>query len=170
MRVRREVLVVLCIGVAFSVAHLARTQEAASANLPDQFQTGEMASTSKPKKKKTESSSQTLATAIAVSRDSEVQKILNRRINSCRASIACSGFIRLSIFSRRSRSIAASSRTSWLRAFHFAYLAEPIPRASRSERIQTVMSVVVTRSIRIETLDENLRNTFSVCKRPTESI
>src|SRR5206468_10308508 len=92
-------------------------------------------------------STKRLATAIAVSRDSEVQKILNRRINSCRASIACSGFIRLSIFSRRSRSIAASSRTSWLRAFHFAYLAEPMPSASRAERIQTVMSVAVTRSM-----------------------
>ena len=80
----------------------------------------------------------------------KTQKILNRRINSWRASIARSGFILLSIFSRRPRSIAASSRTSWLRAFHFAYLAEAIPRASSADRIQTVMSVVVTRSIRIE--------------------
>ena len=63
MRVRREVLVVLCIGVAFGGAHLAQGQEATSASLPDQFQTGEMASTSKPKKKKAEPSSQTLATA-----------------------------------------------------------------------------------------------------------
>src|SRR5438034_6738747 len=77
----------------------------------------------------------------------QVQKILNRRINSCRASIACSGFIRLSIFSRRSRSIAARPRTSWLRAFHFAYLAEPMPSARNAEMIQTVMSVAVTRSI-----------------------
>jgi len=64
MRVRREVLVVLCIGVTFAGAHRVQGQEAASANLPDQFQTGEMASTSKPKKKKTEPSSQTLATAL----------------------------------------------------------------------------------------------------------
>ena len=63
MRVRREVLVVLCIGVAFGGAHLARAQEATSASLPDQFQTGEMASTSKSKKKKAEPSSQTLAPA-----------------------------------------------------------------------------------------------------------
>jgi len=63
MRVRREVLVVLCVGGAFGGAHLERAQEATSASLPDQFQTGEMASTSEPKKKKTESSSQTLATA-----------------------------------------------------------------------------------------------------------
>src|SRR6478752_677179 len=54
--------------------------------------------------------------------DARVQKILNLRINSWRASIACAGFIRLSIFSRRSRSIAASSRRSRLPAFHFAYL------------------------------------------------
>ena len=65
-----------------------------------------------------------------------VQKILNRRINSWRASIACVGFIRLSIFSRRSRSIAASSRTSWLRAFHFAYLPAPMPSASSTDTIQ----------------------------------
>ena len=62
MRLRRDLLVVLCIGVAFAGAHRAQSQEAASADLPDQFQTGEMASTSKPKKKKTEPSSQTLAT------------------------------------------------------------------------------------------------------------
>ena len=63
MRVRREVLVVLCVGVAFGGAHMARAQEATSASLPDQFQTGEMASTSKPKKTKAEPSSQTLAPA-----------------------------------------------------------------------------------------------------------
>src|SRR5262249_45764432 len=76
-----------------------------------------------------------------------VQKMLNRLINSWRASIACSGFIRLSTFSLRSRSIAASSRTSWLRAFHFAYLPQPMPSARSAETIQTVMSVAVTRSI-----------------------
>src|SRR6266576_5178328 len=79
-----------------------------------------------------------------------VQKMLNRRINSCRASIACAGFIRLSTFSRRSRSIAASSRTSRLRAFHFAYLLAPMPSASSTDTIQTVMSVEVTRSIAIK--------------------
>ncbi len=62
MRLRPDLLVVLCISVAFAGAHWAQSQEAASAGLPDQFQTGEMASTSKPKKKKTEPSSQTLAT------------------------------------------------------------------------------------------------------------
>ena len=76
------------------------------------------------------------------------QKILNRRINSWRASMAFSGCIRLSTFSRRSRSIAASWRTSWFRAFHFAYLAEPMPSASSAETTHTVMSVAVTRSIK----------------------
>jgi hypothetical protein len=76
--------------------------------------------------------------------------MLNRRINSWRASIACAGFIRLRIFSRRSRSIAASSRTSWLRAFHFPYLPAPMPSASNAETIQTVMSVEVTRSMCVE--------------------
>jgi len=73
--------------------------------------------------------------------------MLNRRINSWRASIACPGFIRLSTFSRRSRSIAASSRTSRSRAFHFAYLPAPMPSASSAEATQTVMSVEVTRSM-----------------------
>jgi len=79
-----------------------------------------------------------------------VQKILNRRINSWRASIACAGFIRLSTFSRRSRSIAASSRTSRLLAFHFAYLLTLMPSARSTDTIQTVMSVEVTRSIAIK--------------------
>ena len=87
-----------------------------------------------------------------------VQKMLNRRINSWRASIACAGFIRLSTFSRRSRSIAASWRTSWLRAFHFAYLPAPMPSARSAETIQTVMSVVVTRSISVENLTFLLHN------------
>ena len=84
--------------------------------------------------------------------------MLNRRINSCRASIACSGFMRFRTFSRRSGSIAASSRTNLLRVFHFAYLLEPIPIASRAEMIQTVMSVPVTKEIKkrkpLETTDE----------------
>src|SRR5215469_3198563 len=63
MPLRRELLVILCLGFAFVGVHLARAQEATSANLPDQFQTGEMASTSKPKNKKMESRSQTLAIA-----------------------------------------------------------------------------------------------------------
>jgi TonB family protein len=57
-------LVVVCTGVCFAGAHLARSQEATSANLPDQFQTGEMIQIQKPKKKKkAESDSQTVATA-----------------------------------------------------------------------------------------------------------
>src|SRR5215510_11122466 len=56
-------LFVVCAGVCFAGAHLARAQEATSANLPDQFQTGEMIQIQKPKKKKAGSSSQTLATA-----------------------------------------------------------------------------------------------------------
>jgi TonB family protein len=44
-------------------ARVVRAQEATSAHLPDQFQTGEMTSSSKSKKKKAEPNSQTLATA-----------------------------------------------------------------------------------------------------------
>ena len=54
---------VVCTGVCFASAHLSRAQEATSANLPDQFQTGEMIQIHKPKKKKAETTSQTVATA-----------------------------------------------------------------------------------------------------------
>jgi TonB family protein len=63
MRVRGNVLIVLCASAAVVGGQRAQAQEAASANLPDQFQTQEMALTSKSKKKKAESQSQTLATA-----------------------------------------------------------------------------------------------------------
>jgi len=54
---------VVCTAVCFAGAHLSPAQEATSANLPDQFQTGEMIQTQKPKKKKGASSSQKVATA-----------------------------------------------------------------------------------------------------------
>ena len=57
------VLVVVCTAVVLARAHMAEAQEATSANLPDQFQTGEMIQIQKPKKKKAESTLQTLATA-----------------------------------------------------------------------------------------------------------
>jgi TonB family protein len=57
MRSRGGVLVVVCTGVCFAGAHLSRSQEATSANLPDQFQTGEMIQAQKAK-----ATSQTLAT------------------------------------------------------------------------------------------------------------
>ena len=53
----------LCTGVCLAGAHLSRGQEATSANLPDQFQTGEMVQIQKPKKKKSEPRSQIVATA-----------------------------------------------------------------------------------------------------------
>ena len=62
MRLRRVLLVVVCTGVCFAGAHWSRAQEATSANLPDQFQTGEMIQAQKAKKKKAEATSQTLAT------------------------------------------------------------------------------------------------------------
>src|SRR5436190_4032130 len=57
MRVRRAVLGVAWTGVALAGAQLARAQEATSANLPDQFQTGEMIQIQKSKKKKANSQS-----------------------------------------------------------------------------------------------------------------
>ena len=63
MPARTVSLFFVCTGVCFAGAHLSRAQEAASARLPDQFQTGEMIQIQKPKKKKAESNSQTLATA-----------------------------------------------------------------------------------------------------------
>jgi TonB family protein len=54
---------VVCTGICFAGAHLMQAQEATSANLPDQFQTGEMIQIRKQKKKKAESISKTVATA-----------------------------------------------------------------------------------------------------------
>lgn len=56
--------------------------------------------------------------------------------------------MRLSNFSRRSGSIAASSRTSLSRVFHFAYLLQPMPITRTAEMTQTVMSVEVTEGIK----------------------
>jgi protein TonB len=55
MRVRRAVLAVAWTGVALAGPQLAPAQEATSANLPDQFQTGEMIQIQKSKKKKVNS-------------------------------------------------------------------------------------------------------------------
>jgi len=63
MRVRRGVLIVVCTGVALTGAQPAQAQEAASANLPDQFQTGEMIQIQKSKRKKAESTSPGIASA-----------------------------------------------------------------------------------------------------------
>jgi len=63
MAARTVSLFVVCTGVCFAGAHLSQGQEATSSNLPDQFQTGEMIQVHKSKKKKkAESSSQTVAT------------------------------------------------------------------------------------------------------------
>jgi len=56
-------VVAVCTGVCFAGAHPTQAQEATSANLPDQFQTGEMIQIHKPKKKKAESNSPTVAIA-----------------------------------------------------------------------------------------------------------
>src|ERR1044071_4459079 len=53
----------VCTGVCFASANVTQAQEATSANLPDQFQTGEMIQIQKPKKKKGKAASQTVATA-----------------------------------------------------------------------------------------------------------
>jgi len=63
MRSSGGVLAVVCTGVVLAGAHLARSQEAASANLPDQFQTGEMMQIQKSKKKKAESTPPVIAAA-----------------------------------------------------------------------------------------------------------
>lgn len=63
MRARSVSFFVVCTGVCFTGAQLSQAQEATSANLPDQFQTGEMIQIQKPKKKKGKAASQTVATA-----------------------------------------------------------------------------------------------------------
>src|SRR6516165_688674 len=60
---RTVTIFVVGTAICFAGSRLTRAQEATSANLPDQFQTGEMIQIQKPKKKKkTESTSQTVAT------------------------------------------------------------------------------------------------------------
>ena len=63
MPARSVSLFVVCAGICFAGARLSRAQEATSASLPDQFQTGEMIQIQKPNKKKAQASSQTVATA-----------------------------------------------------------------------------------------------------------
>jgi protein TonB len=63
MPARIVTVLVVCAGVCFAGAHLTQAQEAASATLPDQFQTGEMIQIHKPKKKKAQPTSQIAATA-----------------------------------------------------------------------------------------------------------
>src|SRR5438067_1991223 len=82
----------------------------------------------------------------------------NRFISSCRISICRSGCKRLRIFSRRSGSMAARSRTSLSRLLYLEYLLQPMPTARRAEMIQTVMSV-----------PETIRKT-SNAQRPTSNI
>ena len=62
MPARTVSLFVVCTGVCFAGANLSQGQEATSANLPDQFQTGEMIQIQKPNKKKSDRGSQTVAT------------------------------------------------------------------------------------------------------------
>jgi TonB family protein len=52
----------ICVVIVLAGAHSMRAQEATSANLPDQFQTGEMIQIQKPKKKKSKPTLKTVAT------------------------------------------------------------------------------------------------------------
>jgi len=63
MPARAVSVVVVCTGISLAVAYLSQAQEATSANLPDQFQTGEMIQIQKSKKKKSQSASSTVAIA-----------------------------------------------------------------------------------------------------------
>src|SRR5262245_30161307 len=62
MRARGGIFIVVCTGVALTGAQPAQAQEAASANLPDQFQTGEIQN-QKSKKKKAASTTYAIPTA-----------------------------------------------------------------------------------------------------------
>jgi TonB family protein len=61
MRTSGVILAIVCAGVPFAGVHVTRAQEATSANLPDQFHPWESTPASNSKKKKTQSSSQSLA-------------------------------------------------------------------------------------------------------------
>jgi len=63
MRVHRGTVAILCTGVALANVHLARAQEATSANLPDQFETREAKPTPRAKKKRVKPSLKIAATA-----------------------------------------------------------------------------------------------------------
>ena len=63
LTVHRGILAVLCSGVVLASAPLARPQEATSANLPEQLETGEATPTPKVKKKKKERSREVAASA-----------------------------------------------------------------------------------------------------------
>jgi TonB family protein len=56
MRVHRGTVAILCTGVVLADAHLARAQDATSANLPEQFETRKVMPTPRPKRKKAEPS------------------------------------------------------------------------------------------------------------------
>lgn len=63
MPARGLTLLAVCTAICFAGVQLSRAQEATSANLPDQFQTGEMIQIHKPKKKKGTSSLKKIAAA-----------------------------------------------------------------------------------------------------------
>jgi TonB family protein len=67
MPARGVSLLVVCTSICFAGLNFSQAQEATSANLPDQFQTGEMIQVQKPKKKKRDSSSKKVAAAAAES-------------------------------------------------------------------------------------------------------
>ncbi len=69
--------------------------------------------------------------------------------------------MRVRTFSRRSRSMAARSRTSLLRVLHFEYLLKPMPIARSAEMIQTVISVAVTGEIKKQNVLATTRQLLS---------
>jgi hypothetical protein len=66
-----------------------------------------------------------------------------RSIKCSRSSVASFGLKRLSTFSRRSGSIAASSRRILSRVFFFSYRLQATPAARRAQIIQTAIDVPV---------------------------
>jgi hypothetical protein len=87
----------------------------------------------------------TLERRVAILRPSRnpTAHIRKRFISSWRISMARFGSMRLSTFSRRSGSMAASSRVTLSRVLYLAYRLQPMPMASSVEIVQTVMSVPV---------------------------
>jgi hypothetical protein len=71
------------------------------------------------------------------------QLMRKRSIKCSRSSVASFGLKRLSTFSRRSGSIAASSRRILSRVFFFSYRLQATPAARRAQIIQTAIDVPV---------------------------
>ncbi len=90
------------------------------------------------------------------------QLIRNRSINCWRRSVWISGRKRLSTFSRRTGSIAISSRRNLSRVLFFSYRLQATPAARSRQTIQTMIALnEISASIRINLRGKRARHKFA---------